>query len=83
MGISVTLNCVYCNNTDTIEHVVIECINARQLWQDVGNWVRILHYPQIRILDTEKLFGEKHNDYFKHIIALSTKDVIYQKRKNI
>ena len=76
MGISETPNCIYSNNTDTIEHVYIECFNARQLWQDIENWVRLLHYPQFEISDTEKLFGEKHNDN-EHIIVISTKDVIY------
>ena len=28
MGISETPNCLYCNNTETIEHVYIKCINA-------------------------------------------------------
>ena len=30
---------------------------------------------------TQKIFGEKSNYHFKHIIIISIKDVIYQKRK--
>ena len=82
MGVSDTLNCLYCNKTETIEHVGIECVIARQLWQDVESLVRKLHYPQFKISDTEKHFGEKYNDYIKHIIVISIKDVIYQKSKN-
>ena len=42
-----------------------------------------MHYPQFKIIsDIDKLFGEKHNDYIKHIIDISTKDIIYQKQKN-
>ena len=78
MGISETPHCLYCNNTETIEHVYIECVNARQLWQDIENWVRILHCPQFIISYTEKLFGEKYNDYIKHIIVISIIDVIHQ-----
>ena len=73
-GISETSNCLYSHNTETIEHVYIECINARHLWH--------LCYIAFKISDTEKLFGEEHNDYIKHNIVISTKDVIYQKRKN-
>ena len=82
MGISKTPNCLYCNSTETIEHVYIECAYARQLWRDTENWVRILHYPHFKISDTEKIFGEKYNDHFKHIIVISIKDVIYLKWKN-
>ena len=32
---------------------------------------------------TEKIFGEKYNNHFKHIIIISIKDAIYQKRKVI
>ena len=35
-----------------------------------------------KISHTAKLFGEKPNDYIKHFIVISTKDVIYQKLKN-
>ena len=81
MGISKT-PCLYCNSTETIEHVHIECANARQLGRDTENWVRILQYPHFKISNTEKIFGEKYYDHFKHIIVISIKDVIYQKRKN-
>ena len=82
MGISETPNCLYCNNLETIEHVYIECANVRQLWSDTENWLRNLHYTHFKISDFEKLFGERFNDHLKHIAILSTKDVIYQKRKS-
>ena len=81
MGISETPNCLYCNNTETIERVYIECLNVRELWQNTEYWVTLLHYPQFKISDTQELFGEKFNDYIKHIV-ISIKDVLYQKRKN-
>ena len=44
MRISENPNCLYCNNTETIEHIYIECIDARQLWQDNENWARMLNF---------------------------------------
>ena len=81
MGISTTPNCLFCNELETIEHVYMECPNAIHLWQETENWVKSLSYPDFRISDIEKIFGEKYNNHFKHIIIISIKDVIYQKRK--
>ena len=47
------------SDTETIEHVYIECVNARQLWRDTEHWLRILRYPHFKISDTEKVFGKK------------------------
>ena len=59
----------------------MECPNAIYLWQETEDWVKSLNYPHFKISDTEKIFGEKCNNHFKHIIIISIKDVIYQKRK--
>ena len=81
MGLSTTPNCLFCDNLETIEHIYVECPNSVRLWHDTENWVKGLNYPHFKISDNEKIFGEKHNDKLKHIIILSIKDVIYQKRK--
>ena len=73
MGISETPNCLFCNMTETIEHVY-----AVQLWHQTEDWHQYLHF---KISENEKIFGEKYNDHMKHIITISVKDVIYQKRK--
>ena len=51
------------------------------LWFNTENWVKSLNFPHFKISENEKIFGEKHNDHLKHIIVISIKDVIYQKRK--
>ena len=81
MGISTKPNCLFCNELETIENIHMECPNAIHLWQETENWVKSLHYPHLKIPDTEKIFGEKYNNHFKHIIIISIKDVIHQKRK--
>ena len=80
MGISVTPNCHFCDETETIEHIygVSQC---NILWQKAENWVKSLQYPHFKISDTEKIFGEKYSNHLKHIIVISTKDVMYHKRK--
>ena len=62
-------------------YTYLECPNAIQLWKVTENWIKSLGYNQFKICDTEKFFGEKYNDHLKHIIVISIKDVIYQKRK--
>ena len=47
--------------------------------QKIGLKAYIIH--NFKISDTEKIFGEKYNNHFKHIIIISIKDMIYQKRK--
>ena len=81
MGISNTPNCLFCDEPETIEHVYLECPNAVNLWFNTENWVKNLNFPHFKISDNEKIFGEKYNNHLKHIIVISVKDVIYQKRK--
>ena len=61
----------------------MECPNAIHLWKETENWAKSLHYSHFKISDTEKKFDEKYNYHSKHIIIISIKDVIYQKRKVI
>ena len=81
MGISNTPNCLFCDEPETIEHVYLECPNAVNLWLNTENWVKSLNFPHFKISENEKIFGEKYNNHLKHIIVISIKDVIYQKRK--
>ena len=81
MGISNTPNCLFCDEPETIEHVYLECPNAVNLWFNTENWVKSLNFPNFKISENEKIFGEKYNNHLKHIIVISIKDVIYQKRK--
>ena len=81
MGISETPNCLYCGTTETIEHVYLDCPNVVNLWQELESWVKSLHFPHFKISENEKIFEEKYNNHIKHITIISTKDVIYQKRK--
>ena len=77
-----THSCLYCHDTETIEHIYIECENTIEVWQYTEHGVRPLHSPHFKISDIKKIFGGKQTDHIKHIIIISIKDVIYQKRKN-
>ena len=82
MGLSTTPNCLFCDDLETIEHIYLECPNSVRLWHETENWVKGLNYPHFKISGNEEIFGEKHNDKLQHIIIISIKDVIYQKRKS-
>ena len=81
MGISETPNCLFCNETETIEHIYLKCPNVIQLWHQTEDWAKTFNIPHFKISKYEKIFGEKFNDHIKHVIVISVKDVIYQKRK--
>ena len=78
MGISTTPNCLFCDELETIEHVYLECPNVIELWREAENWVKSFQNPHFKLSDNENFFGDKYNDYLKHIIIISIKDVIYQ-----
>ena len=83
MDISTRPNCLFCDELETIEHVYLECPNVIGLWQETENWVKRLQNPHFKISDNEKFFGDKYNDLLKHIIIISTKDVIYKNVKKV
>ena len=82
MKISDSELCHFCNETETIEHVYIECLNSSRLWTNTVAWVRDIHDPHFIISDFEKIFGSSTSNQMVNIIIISVKDVIYQKRKS-
>ena len=82
MKISDSELCHFCNETETIEHVYIECLNSSRLWTNTVAWVRDIHDPHFIISDFEKIFGSSTSNQMVNIIIISIKDVIYQKRKS-
>ena len=53
----------YCNNIEAIEQIYTELDNVRQLWQNTENWDKLVYNPYFKISETEKIFGEKYNNY--------------------
>ena len=69
MGISEIPNCLFCKSeTETLEHICIECDNAKNLWKVIGDWVRMIYDAHFKILDIEMIFGENDNSPIKQLI---------------
>ena len=81
MQISDTELCLYCNETETIEHAYLECRNSSSLWPYTITWVRRIHDPHFIVSDIDKIFGFSSNNQIVNLLIISVKDVIYQKRK--
>ena len=81
MNIVESEKCLYCQGIETIEHVYLQCPNSTNLWRETTLWVRNIYDRHFIISNQEKIFGSGNNDQITNLIITSTKDVIYQKRK--
>ena len=71
-------NCLFCKEyPETIEHIYSLCTNSIKLWNETISWLRNIYDPHFMISDHEKVFGQ-----VTHLIIISVKDFIYQKRKD-
>ena len=73
--------CLYCQETETKEHIYLQCPNSINLWRELTLWVKNIYDQHFIISNQEKIFGNKDNDQITNLLITSTKDVIYQKRK--
>ena len=75
-------NCLFCKDqTETIEHIYLQCPNSINLWNETITWVRNIYDRHFIISDQEKIFGTAENIQVTNLLIISVKDVIYQKRK--
>ena len=75
--------CLFCKECpETIEHIYSFCRNSTKLWNETISWVRNISDHHFITSDHEKIFGCSTNNQITHLIIISVKDVIYQKRKN-
>ena len=83
MNLTDSDKCLYCKEyTETIEHIYLECTNSISIWNSLITWVRSIYDNHFIISDYENLFGGPTNKSITNMIAISVKDVIYQKRKS-
>ena len=72
--------CLFCNDhIETIEHIYLQCENAKGIWNDTEK--REIYDSYFKISDIEKLFGCMENNQITPLIIITNKDVIYQKKK--
>ena len=61
IGISETPSCLFCKTeTETIEHIYIECDIVKNLWKVTEDLVRMIYDAHFKISDIEKIFGENN-----------------------
>ena len=55
--------CLFCNgHIETIEHIHLQCKNAKRIWNDTQKWIREIYNSHFQISDIEKLFGCMENN---------------------
>ena len=75
-------NCLFRKDqTETIEHIYLQCPNSIKLWTETITWVRSIYDRHFIISDQEFFFGTSEKFQVTNLIIISVKDVIYQKRK--
>ena len=66
--------CPLCNITpETIEHAFLECRKIHTLWRQVEVWLGMALRYNIKILDSEKIFGAAYKNSIINIVISLTK----------
>ena len=82
MKIVDNLECPLCNNTpETIEHAFLECQKIHTLWRQVELSLGMVLRDNIKISDSEKIFGTANRNSIIDIVILLTKNKIYKNRQ--
>ena len=86
-GLRITTKCPFCNGTEDINHAVIGCFRAQQLWKKVLEWITAISGPKetVTITMNNIVFAEKlpkHENERKLIryLTMVTSDVIWRAR---
>ena len=70
-----------CNNIpETIEHAFLECQKIHTLWRQVEVWLGMVLRDNIKIADSEKIFGTACKNSIIDTVILLTKRKIYKNR---
>ena len=78
MNIVDSPECHLCNNTpETIEHAFLECQKIHTLWRQVEVWLGMVLGDDIKISDSEKIFGTAYKNSIIDTVILLTKKKIY------
>ena len=64
MGVYQTDQCHLCNERETLEHVLIHCINAVNLWKFISPFIAKIGEHKIQLSDSIKILGttDQQND---------------------
>ena len=76
--------CAFCNNTETIEHLLYNCEKSKAIWHKVESWIRSIGFPNYNLCSKTIVLGE-HKNKLKLVdtILSTTKLKIYTNRNNV
>ena len=66
---------------ETIEHAFLECQKINTLWRQVKVWLGAVLKDNIKISDSEKIFGTAYKNLITDTVILLTKKRIYKNRQ--
>ena len=74
--------CPLCKNIpETIEHAFLECQKIHILWRQIEVWLGMVLRDNIKISDSEKIFGTAYKNSIIDSVILLTKKKIYKNRQ--
>ena len=84
-GIRTTTKCPFCTGTEDIQHAVVECQRAKQLWQRVESWIMKITGVQGTINMNTIVFSEgvtkdKYQHQLVRYLILTTLDILWNTR---
>ena len=82
IGIKESNICSMCKRVeDSNEHLLLECVHSRDLWEEVTRWIIDLGMVGYYLTDTQIIVGDLENDLAISSIILHTKKIIYNAKK--
>ena len=83
MGIKRSNLCSFClRETDSVEHMLIQCEVTIDLWLEVGNWIPELGIVNYHLSAEEIILGDIENATSFNTIILLAKKIIHNAIKN-
>ena len=75
-------NCELCNIPESINHLLYDCPNAREIWTDLEYWLRTVIRSTIYMDILSILLGNPRNEVVINCILLIVKHEIYKRKWN-
>ena len=75
-------NCELCNIPESINHLLYDCPNAREIWTDLEHWLRTVIRSTIYMDIVSILLGNPRNEVVINCILLIVKHEIYKRKWN-
>ena len=76
--------CDFCKDeTDSNEHMFLNCVTIRQLWREVENWISQIGVVDYIINEERIILGELKKSHWLNSIILITKKIIFTSKLNL